>query len=306
MHYTLENFINYCDDYQVANESAIGDIKKTVKPLKKQIQDLRIKIREADGKPNEQVKYYKEALSIVNDVESKVKAIEVSKFEENIRLAGTFITALLPFVLEISYLAKSGKGSEKPDAKFLARLAGETAFATAIATKSSIDLTTKKDTLSFIEKEKRNISMVIRYLESLPSSANESFIDKIKQRMNDKKERKQKIKDANKYQNEMITKAKEKQFNDAIPYIKKITSEIHGKLKSLVKSKKLNVEISDLYFENNGYEANAYFSYDVSTGEEADIIYEFIDKSLQKYKDLLDEYGIREYIDEGFNLYVSR
>ena len=304
----VENFIDFCDNMMIAEESAIGDIKKIAKPMKRQLEDLKIKIRESDGKPKEQIRYYKEALNIITKVENQVNSINVSKFEENTRLAGIFIAVLLPLSLEIAHQVKSGTGNDKPDAKFISRLIAEVGLSTTAAIKGSVDITSKKDTLKFINDEKRNINMIIRYLESVSSPANEGFIDTIKKRMNDKKERKRKVKDANNYQNDLLQKSRDASFNNAIPHIKKIVAEVHSKCTYAAKSNRLDVDISKVYFENNNVEAHAYFSFDVNSNYSTsiDIIHKTINDILNKYKDTLHEYDIQDYIDEGFDLYVTK
>lgn len=159
------NIINH--EMSVATEGSIHNINKTFKALKNEVATLQKKIVDADGNPEEQIKYYREYKELLSKAEDTVNSIPQG-FLENPYAA--FITSLVPvfasLVVSVAWSKKNGN-LNKPvesiaDLKELCPLLAGGASAIAIAAKSG----TRKMCLDYIKESRKVTNMIIAYLES--------------------------------------------------------------------------------------------------------------------------------------------
>ena len=89
--YTLESFINFCDDIQIAEESA-RQIKVEFKKEMKEIELLRKEAATIKGDIKKTLECYIKAEKILEQLQSKVNSMDVSTFDKAVSGAATIIS----------------------------------------------------------------------------------------------------------------------------------------------------------------------------------------------------------------------
>lgn len=89
--YSLESFINFCDDMQIAEESA-HQIKSVFKKEMKQIESLRKEATTVKGDIKKTLECYIKAEEILEQLRSKVNSMDVSTFDKVISGTATIIS----------------------------------------------------------------------------------------------------------------------------------------------------------------------------------------------------------------------
>lgn len=89
--YSLESFISFCDDIQIAEESA-HQIKSVFKKEMKQIESLRKEAATVKGDIKKTLECYIKAEEILDQLRSKVNSMDVSTFDKAISGTATIIS----------------------------------------------------------------------------------------------------------------------------------------------------------------------------------------------------------------------
>lgn len=174
---SIKSFINFCDDMQVANEGSIIQMTHVFKDLKRKVTEIQKNIQNADGRPEEQLKYYKEYNNVLSEAETAINNIPVGKLE-NPYVA--FLTALVPLFASIAvsvvWMSKTGTGSQPirkiSDLKEISPLLAGAVGTPMIAIKSG----TRETCLNYINESRRVTAQIIAYLESGDSAMVDSDV----------------------------------------------------------------------------------------------------------------------------------
>ena len=268
---------------EIVTEGAILQINKVFKNLKNEILVLQKKIREANGKPEEQIQYFRKYKELLTKAEDSINTIPVGKMENP--FVG-FITSLVPvfasLAVTITWGMKTG-GMNKPvnklsDLKELTPMLAGAGGALAIGIKTG----TRRDCLSYIQESRKVTNQIIAYLESV----NTHEIDG-------------EIKSDKDYEQKLYRKA----INANKESIRNLISKIYGEIKPLIVKESTKNNISIKFYMSHGY-----LYVDLINGKESKlfkIVDTIISDIYNQHRIELDRFGIKfnaeVYDDSGDN-----
>ena len=262
---------------EIATEGSIIQINKIFKDLKNNIEIIQKKIKDADGNPKEQIKYFTEYKEVLSDAEDAINQIPVGKLENPFT---AFIMSMVPLfasvAVSIAWVNKSGsynKPVEKlSDLKEISPMIAGAAGSLSIAVKQG----SRKTCLNYIRESRKITNQIIVYLES----------ESVKKVYGD-------VKDERDYQNKLLKNAKTENRKHVNKIVKTILTEVKPIIIKIASSK--NVPLNFYSYDNELYVT----AKNGNVRQLKSIVSSALKNITDKYKTDISKYNIEFNIEES-------
>ena len=262
---------------EIATEGSIIQINKIFKDLKNNIETIQKKIKDADGNPKEQIKYFTEYKEVLSDAEDAINQIPVGKLENPFT---AFIMSMVPLfasvAVSIAWVNKSGsynKPVEKlSDLKEISPMIAGAAGSLSIAVKQG----SRKMCLDYIRESRKITNQIIVYLES----------ESVKKVYGD-------VKDERDYQNKLLKNAKTENRKQINKIVTTILTEVKPIIIKIASSK--NVPLNFYSYNNELYVT----AKNGNVRQLKSIVSSALKNITDKYKTDISKYNIEFNIEES-------